>query len=167
MFALTFSYPGLPRLGGGVSGGVGRCAGLLRSSPPRRGCFPQFLLDSYIRLVFPASAGVFLTRSRNCEPTTSLPRLGGGVSGFFESLLQSLRVFPASAGVFPRNLPAVIAGVGLPRLGGGVSQKEALQHSHQWVFPASAGVFLSSASLRSSLSCLPRLGGGVSVLLIL
>ena len=71
---------GLPRLGGGVSGGSGRKISSTRSSPPRRGCFYQPGSADFQHYVFPASAGVFLWAGRESKYSESLPRLGGGVS---------------------------------------------------------------------------------------
>ena len=132
---------GLPRIRGGVSAPHQPPAIKIRSSPHTRGCFGSNLIFRQFRKVFPAYAGVFLSRSCQPDPVCGLPRIRGGVSVAgvthiisnessphtrgcfsFDEIKQSvLTVFPAYAGVFPGDLKPKRDGKCLPRIRGGVS----------------------------------------------
>ena len=159
---------------------------MLLSSPPRRGCFLLKIKLGPYALVFPASAGVFRSKSTGVVKPPCLPRLGGGVSHSFGQSFHSK---------------------GLPRLGGGVSAERRRASQRGWsspprrgcfgalssasyevpsspprrgcfqekqhlrkekkVFPASAGVFPQHDQRRNPSRSLPRLGGGVSYVVML
>ena len=132
---------GLPRLGGGVSRRLIRLGPASQSSPPRRGCFFPAGIFQPFKPVFPASAGVFLSRPESREANLSLPRLGGGVSDEWRMHYTLVGSSPPRRGCFYRNRYGVATVV---------------------VFPASAGVFLRREGRIAGQWCLPRLGGGVS-----
>ena len=93
--------------------------------------------------VFPASAGVFLSRNRCIQLYDSIPRIRGGVS------CMSTR-----SGMLRQYSPH-------PR---GCFQDTGVKPKAGDVFPASAGVFLRRARQESSLRSIPRIRGGVSSL---
>ena len=177
------SLCGLPRLGGGVSvRNVGNPHGI-RSSPPRRGCFEGFRRCQACGPVFPASAGVFLSKRLSPHAPMSLPRLGGGVPrtrtwidmedksspprrGCFRHIIRRRLfnlVFPASAGVFLGLYLGFSLPVSLPRLGGGVSSSSKGRYRVFQSSPPRRGCFSPSADGTNLRPSLPRLGGGVSL----
>ena len=83
----------LPRIRGGVSrkNQCGSCA--KASSPHTRGCFRSVLQDDLRQGVFPAYAGVFLSRSKPVVFRGRLPRIRGGVSGD----LDDFEILPESS----------------------------------------------------------------------
>ena len=139
-------HAGLPRLGGGVSSGGELDLRFLPSSPPRRGCFFSQAGCCSLRVVFPASAGVFLVVYLPWMNWSGLPRLGGGVSITVEDAPKKGLSSPPRRGCF---------------------STQRLSEKKRKVFPASAGVFPPISRFHNAIPCLPRLGGGVSVLLIL
>ena len=114
-------HSGLPRIRGGVSRARFCACRQAASSPHTRGCFHQTAGKGRKGIVFPAYAGVFLTRRALMRFSSGLPRIRGGVSllsararacswssphtrGCFCScsrLRCQMKVFPAYAGVFP------------------------------------------------------------------
>ena len=155
---------------------------MLLSSPPRRGCFRVAHLFPHVAVVFPASAGVFLSGHGYKVPPRCLPRLGGGVSavktrttapamsspprrGCFQRTERPKKkrtVFPASAGVFPTLTAGRESSFQSSPPRRGCFQKSRFCELQGGVFPASAGVFLAVSSRKTYPLSLPRLGGGVS-----
>ena len=81
--------------------------GLRESFSPRmRGCFPQFLFDSYIRLVLPAYAGMFLSQQTPKSLRVSSPRVCGDVSKLFSIKRSTLKFSPRMRGCFSREWAA-------------------------------------------------------------
>ena len=179
---MSRSFASLPRLGGGVSLNDSLCTENKESSPPRRGCFSSSTPLRSFKMVFPASAGVFLGQPLRVGTYLSLPRLGGGVSTVVAIILPKeesspprrgcfprqcrtyswTNVFPASAGVFPTVSRLHVALPRLPRLGGGVSLTQIDLDSWFRSSPPRRGCFNQNESEMAHAGSLPRLGGGVS-----
>lgn len=149
MGALDQVPRGLPRLGGGVSMARSSQRPVIKSSPPRRGCFLVINQIAAQAFVFPASAGVFPANGSVISLRLRLPRLGGGVSEaaecvvddvtsspprrgcFFDAQILNLinGVFPALAGVFPRRCWYSMSLTPIPRHDGGVSFDDHIIHN--------------------------------------
>ena len=129
-----------PRQRGGVPEGARPSGCLLMSSPPARGCSPEQLHRVNLRVVVPASAGVFRPSSRWCRGSRSRPRQRGGVP------------CPATTSVArsPSSPPAR-----------GCSQPPREPDPASAVVPASAGVFRSPTVARCPGTRRPRQRGGV------
>ncbi len=131
----------LPRLCGGISGTGTNIKGLLNSSPPMRGYFPQPAANSLTASLFPAYAGVFPRRRLSPCLKSTLPRLCGGISTHTHQILDSLLSSPPMRGYFRLHR----------------------RDSGDWhLFPAYAGVFPTPGPLSSGSGSLPRLCGGIS-----
>ena len=113
----------------------------LVSSPRQRGCFSDNAEHPDRCRVFPACAGVFLTRGQPARSTACLPRARGGVS--MQRMIESSQELssPPSRGCFRVREPQAV---------------------HDPIFPAFARVLLWRLSGRSKRCCLPRVRGGVS-----
>ena len=155
------SSAGLPRASGGVSFVGVSCVEMLRSSPRKRGCFPDALGLLWLADVFPAQAGVFLIRFGLLNDLIGLPRASGGVStvislarllarssprkrGCFAHVLvvhDENPVFPAQAGVFPHRTHRPAGRKGLPRASGGVSAASLGLTRGIWSSPRKRGCF--------------------------
>ena len=152
---------GLPRLGGGVSSAQTTYVFGAVSSPPRRGCFLQEVIDARARNVFPASAGVFPWSARRRRGTFCLPRLGGGVSRGRHGQENGRTSSPPRRGCFLHRHGIRSASRSSPPRRGCFSESVKTVHGGA-VFPASAGVFRVRHRRSAIRPRLPRLGGGVS-----
>ena len=132
---------GLPRIRGGVSGGLIPSTPAIMSSPHTRGCFSRPWLLREKLVVFPAYAGVFPSSRSPSSAGGSLPRIRGGVSVAHSHYLSAVTSSPHTRGCFPSRSPSRRSGV---------------------VFPAYAGVFPTLLSPCRSFLSLPRIRGGVS-----
>ena len=141
MGALDQVPRGLPRLGGGVSMARSSQRPVIKSSPPRRGCFLVGTWPGLSCAVFPASAGVFPCHQSDSRSGICLPRLGGGVSRSSQAARFDTQSSPPRRGCFRRMDRSFLC---------------------VFVFPASAGVFLRCPDPESDQWCFPRLGGGFS-----
>ncbi len=90
----------LPRASGGVSSVTQIFVSPLASSPRERGCFPMKRTIFTITMVFPARAGVFLSRSPLYPRGTGLPRASGGVSAQYLNLTKLAMSSPRERGCF-------------------------------------------------------------------
>ena len=160
--SFSFAPLSLPRACGGVSDNVHPVRGGIRSSPRMRGCFHNAKPIVLISRVFPAHAGVFLSKKRKSVSRRGLPRACGGVSisvapacdsaassprmrGCFRDPLKppaARRVFPAHAGVFLKATYVSVALARLPRACGGVSPYASALQTHLPSSPRMRGCFL-------------------------
>ena len=180
----------LPRIRGGISGGLQIINILHYSSPHTRGYFR--VRDSRPRdqPLFPAYAGVFPLRLTPPGVLPPLPRIRGGISlvnpildtlptssphtrGYFLSMgTRGFRrgLFPAHAGVFPCLCPTPGNYPPLPRTRGGISSVE-----KEWVegkrsSPHTRGYFHSKVTLTTPATLFPAHAGvfplGIAQILI-
>ena len=132
----------IPRIRGGVSTSLAPVFSLIAYSPHPRGCFRGQPCLGPSLLIFPASAGVFLSLPADPRPGCHIPRIRGGVSLLHLPRRLSMLYSPHPRGCFLLQIVDLV-----PR----------------HIFPASAGVFLPSCLQYASPRNIPRIRGGVSI----
>ena len=129
-----------PRIRGDVPAGKTIISGLWKFSPHTRGCSALQQARGFMREVFPAHAGMFLSRISVILRPSCFPRVCGDVPHQPRSGGKRCRVSPHTRGCSAHCPVGVLAGT---------------------VFPAYAGMFLRRAASSGCASSFPRIRGEV------
>ena len=130
----------VPRIRGGVPFGLLSIIPVWSCSPHTRGCSHGLIMMSSYSNVFPAYAGVFPFLRYKKSQSYSVPRIRGGVPGYFSITGGKTQCSPHTRGCSSSCIATMYSNI---------------------VFPAYAGVFRSKSKKRPNFGGVPRIRGGV------